>query len=96
MNQRVLDGLLARGALGEEPGCCEMAESGNNARVTSFRKGVVDSEGAPTAHGLKNAAEGGMILLTDFWEFPGGLNELFLAWNLVPRCVSARSTDLDL
>lgn len=27
-------------------------------------------------------AEGGMILLSDFWESPGGLNELFIAWNM--------------
>ncbi|ORY59012.1 PLC-like phosphodiesterase [Leucosporidium creatinivorum] len=72
VNQRVLDGLLARGALGEEPGWSkgdgDIGKEG-------------DGQGAPRSEG----AEGGMILLTDFWEFPGGLNELFIAWNMVQR-----------
>jgi len=78
----VLDGLLARGALGEDPGWSDEASrrvigGGHAAEETTTKGGLA-------ARGL-GGAEGGLILLTDFWEFPGGLNELFIVWNMVER-----------
>lgn len=90
VNERVLEGLLARGALGEQSGWGDergfarggaVEESGDELRKeaqlgtsTSGSVGVgVEADAEP--------GEGGMILLSDFWEFPGGLNELLIAWN---------------
>lgn len=60
VNERVLDGLLDRGVLGEQEGWSGEGEE-------KSEEGV----------------EGGMILLGDFLEYPGGLVELFIAWNTI-------------